>query len=625
MRFLPPQAVPLLQAVWRHKWLGVATAWLVCTAGWIGVALVPTKYESSARVYLNADPLLTPLLRGLAADTDPTRQLDFMQRTLLSRPNLEQLVRLTDLDIGVTTPEQKEALFKRLGDRYLGRAGNPELADPVLSRSGSEHGKERRSGAADDLCREDRRKQPSRHGQCATLPGQRDQLVSRPAARPPRNGGQSWRSNTLTSSPTGRRTPRSSGDESLSRLDQARSRGRPSQARTRRCDDQARRIAKGARCGPADAQRRSRRRRSIVNGGRLSPIDERLQEIRRNLDSLLLKYTDEPSGCEGRPTVRSRSSRPRGRRRRRGRGNPAAARQRARSPTRSTNRSRSGWSTPKRRSPRCSGVSTTARTDQERIEKVAKSAPGVLVQAQDLDRDYSILKRNYQELVARREATQIANAADTKTEKIQFRIVDPPQVPILPAAPNRPMLVSMVLLFGIGAGLAVPLALTQIDRSFATVGQLRNLGLPILGSVIAALARRGAAPGRDPAGGRMRERFPADRGIWNLDRAEHGPPYDGHLLNGRNDWIDRTSGSAAAPAGRGRAGRAHSAPKPRRPSDNASRPGAGARSRQARQFRDRHPVRGALADGGGISPRQAEPDDRVVAERSDRRPRGPAA
>src|ERR1700739_4180551 len=114
MRLLPPQTIPLLHALWRHRWLGVATAWLVCTVGWIGVALIPTKYESSARVYLNADPLLTPLLRGLAADTDPTRQLDFMQRTLLSRPNLEQLVRLTDLDIGVTTPEEKEALFKRL-------------------------------------------------------------------------------------------------------------------------------------------------------------------------------------------------------------------------------------------------------------------------------------------------------------------------------------------------------------------------------------------------------------------------------------------------------------------------------------------------------------------------------
>jgi hypothetical protein len=107
----------------------------------------------------------------------------------------------------------------------------------------------------------------------------------------------------------------------------------------------------------------------------------------------------------------------------------------------------------------------------------------VLVQAQDLDRDYSVLKRNYQELVARREATQIAHAADTKTEKIQFRIVDPPQVPILPAAPNRAMFVTIVLLFGIGAGLAVPVALTQVDRSFATIAQLRNLGVPILGSV----------------------------------------------------------------------------------------------------------------------------------------------
>jgi polysaccharide chain length determinant protein (PEP-CTERM system associated) len=114
MRSIQSQAAPFVQALWRYRWLAVVTAWLVCTAGWIGVAFVPTKYESSARVYLNADPLLTPLLRGLAADTDPSRQLDFMQRTLLSRPNLEQLIRLTDLDNGVRTPQEKDALFKRL-------------------------------------------------------------------------------------------------------------------------------------------------------------------------------------------------------------------------------------------------------------------------------------------------------------------------------------------------------------------------------------------------------------------------------------------------------------------------------------------------------------------------------
>ena len=114
MRSIQSQAMPIVQAMWRHRWLAVGTAWLVCTAGWIGTAFMPTRYESTARVYLNADPLLTPLLRGLAADTDPGRHLDFMQKTLLSRPNLEQLVRLTDLDTQLRTPGETEALFQRL-------------------------------------------------------------------------------------------------------------------------------------------------------------------------------------------------------------------------------------------------------------------------------------------------------------------------------------------------------------------------------------------------------------------------------------------------------------------------------------------------------------------------------
>src|SRR6266704_3557024 len=140
MRFLPPQAIPLLHAVWRHKWLGVATAWLVCTAGWIGVALVPTKYESTARVYLNADPILTPLLKGLAADTDPTRQLDYMRRTLLSRPNLEEAARLADFDIGQA--QQKEEFLKGLAATIRIDAITPNLlaisyraADPQRAKN----------------------------------------------------------------------------------------------------------------------------------------------------------------------------------------------------------------------------------------------------------------------------------------------------------------------------------------------------------------------------------------------------------------------------------------------------------------------------------------------------------
>src|ERR1700758_1577641 len=142
MRSIHSQAMPVVQALCRPRWFAVGTAGLVCTAGWIGAAFVPTKYESSARVYLNADPLLTPLLHGLAADTDPSRHLDFMQRTLVSRPNLEQLIRLTDLDTGIRTPAEKEALFKRLATDIEVRPITTNLlslsyrdSDPILAKN----------------------------------------------------------------------------------------------------------------------------------------------------------------------------------------------------------------------------------------------------------------------------------------------------------------------------------------------------------------------------------------------------------------------------------------------------------------------------------------------------------
>ena len=479
MRFLPPQAVPLLHAVWRHKWLGVATAWLVCTAGWIGVALVPTKYESSARVYLNADPLLTPLLKGLAADTDPTRQLDFMQRTLLSRPNLEQLVRLTDLDIGVTNAEQKEALYKRLASdvsvapvtlnllTLSYRDQDPNTAKNVVQALLTIFAEKTAGSSRADM-------DSAQRFLDSEITSYRDQL----RAAEKRRADLAQKYPDIVSN----RPPDSGagGDESLSRLDQTRA--AVARLKLDLADAVTKRDAMQKELAAVPAMLSVERApQVIVTGGRLSPIDERLQDLRRNLDTMLLKYTeDHPDVKAARKQIaqiEAEAAKATG-----GGAKPGG--------TTKGEVANSVYDQIKVRLVDAEAAVAAvqrrldeAQSEQERIEKVAASAPGVLVQAQDLDRDYSVLKRNYQELVARREATQIANAADTKTEKIQFRIVDPPQVPILPAAPNRPMLVSMVLLFGIGGGLAVPLALTQIDRSFATIGQLRNLGLPILGSV----------------------------------------------------------------------------------------------------------------------------------------------
>src|SRR6185437_1817274 len=124
-----------------------------------------------------------------------------------------------------------------------------------------------------------------------------------------------------------------------------------------------------------------------------------------------------------------------------------------------------------------------AQQEQNALEERAKATPGIQAQAQNLDRDYAVKKKNYDELLQRREQTGIAEAADTTADKIQFRIIDPPQIPVVAAAPNQPMLLSGVFIGAVGAAIGLPLLLMQFDKSYTTVTALRGLGLPILGSV----------------------------------------------------------------------------------------------------------------------------------------------
>ena len=90
----------ILVAAWRYRWAAVALSWIICGGGWAYVYTVPNQYEASARLYVDADAVLTPLLRGISIDSSLGNQVDMLQRTLLSRPNLEKLVSNTDLSPG---------------------------------------------------------------------------------------------------------------------------------------------------------------------------------------------------------------------------------------------------------------------------------------------------------------------------------------------------------------------------------------------------------------------------------------------------------------------------------------------------------------------------------------------
>ena len=52
------------RGMWKNRWLGMLTAWLVTAIGFAVVASVPDKYEASARIYVDTQSILKPLNRG---------------------------------------------------------------------------------------------------------------------------------------------------------------------------------------------------------------------------------------------------------------------------------------------------------------------------------------------------------------------------------------------------------------------------------------------------------------------------------------------------------------------------------------------------------------------------------
>jgi len=106
-----------LHGIWRHRWYALIVAAVVCPIGWFYVASLPPVYSATARVFVDTDSVLTPLLQGLAIRTGAGRRISMMASILFSRENMEKLARMTDMDLRAKTPEQMDSLVVSLKGR----------------------------------------------------------------------------------------------------------------------------------------------------------------------------------------------------------------------------------------------------------------------------------------------------------------------------------------------------------------------------------------------------------------------------------------------------------------------------------------------------------------------------
>jgi polysaccharide chain length determinant protein (PEP-CTERM system associated) len=456
-------------AAWHHRWKALALAWLVAGLGWAGVYAIPNQFQSNARIYADADAILASLLRGIAIDNSTTSQVEMLQRTLLSRPNLEKVIARTDLDMRVDSTASRERLLLDLARsiRITPQTRNlftieyrdpqPRLAHDVVQAVINLFIE---SAAGSD------RQQIDNARQFLAQQIQSYEVKLREAER--RRAEFQARYIDLLPSANG----------GASRLDAQRVRqqqllGELQDARMRR-ELTRQQLAQAPAMLPAGA-----------DGG---SGESRLAEAERNLRELRLRYTERhPEVISTRNMIAElRASggggpvRPSGPRSVAGpRANPLYEQLKVRMVDADA---------------QVASLERQTRDGQaelERLEAVARTEPELVAQYTNLDRDYTVMRRNYEELLARREALQIGDAARTGSDRVKMEVVDPPTVPALPTTPNRPLLLSAALVLGLGAGAALAFLLAQLDTTFYTVHDLRGIGLPVLGG-ISALRERSA-------------------------------------------------------------------------------------------------------------------------------------
>jgi len=455
----------------------IGTAWVFCLVGWVYVIGMPDQYQASARVYVDTSSILKPLLRGLAIDTNERHRISMMTKTLFSRPNMEKLARMTDLDLHAKTPEELDKLLDRLESTIELSGGldnlytisyldeEPEMAKMVV--------KSLLTLFVQGNLGESRKDQDAAHQFL-------EQQIKEYEARMVEAETRATRFKQENIGFFG-----GEGGNYYSRLSRAKDQLTGAKLDLKMQQDRL----KVLRTQLEDEKKLPPR--TLIESEKPSvdsvpsEMDIRISTLEMKLDELLLRYTDQHPDVIGvRRTIETLKSKQQ----------EAAAMAKADLGVK-----------PEIYVPENSAVyqqmklvyseaeadvaskKTMVHEYRNRVKNLEKAVDRVLkveTKQSQLNRDYGSIKKNYAILVAQLEKARMTRKVDTQADTIRFRVIDPPRVPFEPSGPNRTLFSSGVLLVGLGLGIALAFLWSQFHPVFDDRRLMsETLGLPVLGSV----------------------------------------------------------------------------------------------------------------------------------------------
>ncbi len=459
----------LSEFVWgvtRYRWTALAVAWTVALLGWLSVAQIDSRYPATARLFVDTNRILGPLIRDISVQTDVKKQVALMSKTLLSRPNLESLIEKNNLDADILPGDTNgyEELIDLLQDEIdiYDTNGTKSLYSVEYSHAESDVA----LGVVETLVdifvnssldeeRKDNQtaitfldKQILDYEQRLTAAEERlaDFKLRNAGSLPGEEGGYYQRLENLVV------------QQRASELNFQEARNKRNALR-----DQLAQIE-----------------RSVLSASTTtSPADDRIEELQNSLDELLVRYTDRhPQVSILRQSIAdlqaSKLNAPVGSGSRNSLLREDDVYQKV-----STLLAEAEADVAKYQA---RTVNFNARVAE--LESTSGSFPLVEAELVQLDRDYNTVRKQHETLLNKREAARLTGNVEADSNDVKIRLIDPPFVPSRPTDPDKLLLNVLVLVGSIAVGVAISFFMSLLHPVFYNRRALEHYTqIPVLGGV----------------------------------------------------------------------------------------------------------------------------------------------
>lgn len=461
-----------IKGIWIKKRFIIMSSWLIVPLGLFLVARMPDIYESKAKVYADTRSMLKPLLRGLAIQSNPDVEIQLIAKTLLSRPNLEEIARNTDMDIAANTPQEFENLVNGLKKNIQFSTGGRENIYSISYTNKDPQLAKRVVSATLDKFVESSLGQNRKDSDTASkfLEEQLEEYAQRLEAAEQRLASFKKQYGDLLPG---------SGSSYYQEVSSLKSQIESINLELSEKETQLASLKNKFSNTAAIEQKPE-------NSNITTQFDERIRQMRANLDDLQIRFTDRhPDVVQTREKLEHLEAQ---RKQEIEELMASLADGQIASGSLSENAIVQDM-TIVMNNLESNIVSLNVRRSnyEEKLNELEQKLdliPDIEAKHTALNRDYGITKRKYEELLSRKESADLSRKADLSAEEVQFRIVEPPVVPLQPTGPKRAIFYTLVLIVGFGVGIVVAFLISQLNPVVVNANILTELTQrPVFGLV----------------------------------------------------------------------------------------------------------------------------------------------